>query len=523
VKKSDKDRLYKTILTSEYKLLTFGRLFAPKDFLASESPPVHYKVAKALRSPAIKRQCNILPRGWGKSVIDSKCDTLYEICFASKDNPPFIALISESQEQAVDDLKWIKHHLEYNDLLRYYFGDLMGKVWRNNEIICSNGARVIARGTLQRIRGRTELETRFTTIKLSDFESELNTKTPEARLAIKDWVISAVYPALNPDGRINLDGTIVHYDSFLQGVLDMYRKDKDCGWNVIFEQALVDGKSTWPSHFSTKWLEDRKKFYINLGRPHKFAQEFQNEAIDVTTLKFNIKKLNYYEGKYVERNGFGYIAVKSVRYCNGEMDNSGIVIPVYTYLGVDLAYESGEHHDYQVIFPIGVDSVKNVWVCDYYREHSPLYQMPEKILEMAYRFLPVKKVNIEKVGAQTVIRDAVIQMSKQDRRMMPGVIKGVPLPARIKKEDRIESLLCPIVNSGKVFIKRNHGELIEEMMTFPKARNDDLLDGFWQAFYGAKPPRSEKFSLSEFDDRVEQGVARRSVKKKINWITGLPY
>ena len=39
------------------------------------------------------------------------------------------------------------------------------------------------------MRGRTEIDVRYTGIILDDFESELNTKTPERRAEIKKWIV----------------------------------------------------------------------------------------------------------------------------------------------------------------------------------------------------------------------------------------------------------------------------------------------------------------------------------------------
>ena len=69
---------------------------------------------------------------------------------------------------------------------------------------------------------------RYTGIVLDDFESELNTKTPERRADIKKWIVSTVYPALEEtpgnEGWIWLSGTIVHFDSYLQMTYDGYKK-----------------------------------------------------------------------------------------------------------------------------------------------------------------------------------------------------------------------------------------------------------------------------------------------------------
>ena len=48
-------------------------------------------------------------------------------------------------------------------------------------------------------------------------------------------------------------------------------------------------------------------------------------------------------------------------------------------------------------------------------------------------------------------------------------------------------MLCPIVNRRKMFVKKEHANLIDEMFEFPKGRNDDLLDGLWYAVTTAKP------------------------------------
>ena len=194
-------------------------------------------------------------------------------------------------------------------------------------------------------------------------------------------------------------------------------------------------------------------------------------------------------------------------------------IPVNVYLGVDLAYEANSTSDFQVILTIAIDSDRNIYLIDYYRERSPLYDMPQKIFEYAKRFSPVRRVNVEKVGAQGVIKDYVNKLIGADRRLAPGLAQGIRPPAGIKKEDRIEALLCPIVNSRKLFIKKQHQEIIDEMFQFPKGKNDDLLDGMWYAIHTAKPPKSSAIDIEKFEDRMSKKEERFS-SQVISWITG---
>jgi phage terminase large subunit-like protein len=240
---------------------------------------------------------------------------------------------------------------------------------------------------------------------------------------------------------------------------------------------------------------------------HKFAQEYLNEARDVENAKFMIDRINYYRGNVESRNGFNYMMIDEA------------AIPVNVYMGVDLAYEANAKSDYQVIVTIGIDSDRNIYLIDYYREHSALYDMPQRIIDIAKKYHPVRRVNVEKVGAQGLIKDHVNKLAGSDRKLAPGLSQGVRPPGGIKKEDRLETLLCPIVNGRKLFMKKEHQELIDEMFEFPKGRNDDLLDGLWYAVTTAKPPRSNAIDRTKFEERLtnsEKSVTSRAV----SWITG---
>ena len=67
-------------------LILFGKLFLPNDFLhKSESPPFHYELGKKLISTKPgARICNVLPRGFGKSVL-MKTAIMHKLCFTPKD------------------------------------------------------------------------------------------------------------------------------------------------------------------------------------------------------------------------------------------------------------------------------------------------------------------------------------------------------------------------------------------------------------------------------------------------------
>ena len=146
--------------------------------------------------------------------------------------------------------------------------------------------------------------------------------------------------------------------------------------------------------------------------------------------------------------------------------------------------------------------------------------MPQKIFEYAKMYSPVRRVNVEHVGAQGIIKDSVNKMTGFDRKMAPGIARGVRPPNGIKKEDRLESTLCPIVNRGKLFHRKIHQEVVDEMFHFPKGKNDDLLDGLWYSITNARSPLSKRFNSEDFN--LEKSYESKKSKKSFvrSWITG---
>jgi phage terminase large subunit-like protein len=507
------------VLSKSYNdLLYFGRAFLPQDFLnKSSSPSFHGEISsKLIATKPGARICNILPRGFGKSIL-AKAAILHKICFTPKGERQFIAWVAEEQGQAIDHLKYIKNHLEYNQSIRYYFGNLagdsVGNRWTEKDIVTSKGDRIIAKGTSQRLRGRTEIDVRYTGIVLDDFESELNTKTPERRAEIKKWIVSTVFPALEEspgkEGWIWLCGTIVHYDSFLQMIWDGYKKaqedERDYPWDVTFYRAIQNGKPLWDEQFSASKLEQKKREFIEAGLVNKFAQEYMNDARDLSMASFKTDRIQYHSYTFENNNNYAYLI-------DGEQ-----AIPVHIYIGVDIAATATDKSDYQAIVVMAIDSDKNRYVLEYYRERIPTFDLPPKILEMARKYNPVRRVTIETVAAQEMVRDMVTRLAVSDRKLLPGVFKGVKPPAGIKKADRLETSLGPIVNNKKLYIRREMTELVDEMFEHPVPRNDDLMDGLYYADYYARAPISSRISTSDMDSSESTSS---KIKNYYNWMTG---
>ena len=273
------------LLLAKNDLISFGKLFLPEDFLRSETPPFHYEVSDALDDEKIRQLAVILPRGHGKTVL-TKASILKDFVFCPPDDHLFYAWVSATYKLSVGNMDYIKHHLTNNEKILYYFGKMQGRKWTEEDVELSNGCKLISKSNVAGIRGGSKLHKRYDLIILDDFEHEANTITKEARDKNANLVTAVVFPALEPHtGRLRINGTPVHFDSFINNLLTSYhkakknKKEKEFSWKVLTYKAISDaGTLLWPSFFTSDILKQRKKFYVDSGQPAKYWQEYFMEV-----------------------------------------------------------------------------------------------------------------------------------------------------------------------------------------------------------------------------------------------------
>ena len=496
-------------------LIAFGKMFSPQDFLASATPQFHNEVGKLLLDKSKQQLGLVLPRDHAKSTLAATA-VLHRLMFATKENPEFIAWIGEAQDQAIDNLGWMMNHIYSNPAIHYYFGDLQGTKWTKNEFTLTNGCRVIGKGTSQRLRGKKQNSTRYTGMILDDFESELNTKTPEARQQIKNWVTAAVYPAIDFDkhGFLWCNGTIVHYDSFLNNLVRDSRAAEKNGeefsWEIVTYKAIKDdGTPLWASRYPLKKLEKKKQFYIDSGTPSKFYQEYMNQAKSPEDQIFSEDDINsgLYKGnlRFSDDSQSWYLRL-----------DDGSIKHVNLYMGVDPASTLGVRNDFSVIMVIGVTSEYDYYIIEYWRKKVLPMDCADEIFKIYERYKPLKIINIETISYQEMLRDYVHKRSKKEGKFLPGIEAGIKNYGNVKKKERLFEGLQPMFKAGAVHIKKDMHEFIGELLDFPKGSHDDTIDAFWLATQFAKG--SKKVGAS-YEKDEETGKWRKP-KKKYDWITG---
>ena len=474
----------------------FGRHCFPTA-LRKSTPPFHKNVYSYLANDDKRRVLIAAPRGTAKSTVTTLIFPLWRVAFKKTDEDLFIVIISESQTQSINFLSRIKYHLTHSDKFTDIFGDLgpnTAKRWTNNDIVLANGARLIAVGTGQRVRGFIEGDTRPNLIIVDDFESELNAFTPEARAKNRKWVTEAVIPSLSDEGKIAMIGTVISEDCFLY-----WAKDSPAWHTLWFSIWDEDEKSIWPERFPKSRINDIKKEFASVGNLNGFYQEYMNiaQSPDMAPFKPEWIKMHHYDYKRI--NGQNCL----VRTKGDEEE----VKPVEVYCGVDPASSLASTADYFVVSTIGIDYDNNKYIIDIFRDRISPAEQPGKLIEVFKKYRP-RRMKIETVGYQEALRTAVRELMFKESLYIPGLEKGVK--PRNRKSERLLSLV-PLFAKGTFYFRPQDNIAQQEFLSYPRGKHDDVMDAIWTSLDGAKPSRKKEW------EKIDENSLNQ--KKKLDWMT----
>lgn len=475
----------------------FGKVCFPTA-LNRDIPPFHTELYSHLRNESKRRLLVAAPRGTAKSTTVSLIYPLWKVAFKSENEDLFIVIISESQSQSVNFLSRIKYHLSHSKTFSENFGDMgpsTARRWTNNDIILANGARIIAVGTGQRVRGFIEGDTRPNLIIIDDFESELNAFTPEARAKNRKWITEAVIPSLSDDGRIAMIGTVISEDCFL-----CWAKESPA-WDVLWYSIWDDDeKSLWEARFPRERILQIKDEFASVGNLNGFYQEYMNIAQSPEDAPFKPEYIQIHHYDFEIRDGQALLVKKLP-------DNEEELKPVAVYSGVDPASSLSLKADYFVIATLGICNEGNVYLINLVRTKIDPADQPDAIIRQYKKYKP-KRMKIETVAYQEALRSAVRKQMQEEGLYIPGLEKGVK--PRNKKSERLLSMV-PLLAKKQFFFRPQDIEAQSEFLSYPRGKHDDVMDAIWTALDGSRPSRRKEFV--KVDEQEGFG------KKVLDWMT----
>lgn len=408
----------------------------------------------------------VAPRAYYKSSF-AELAIVYDIVHGGPERFKEHLILGASQPLAEQRLRRIKWELTENALLLrdYTKGrSLEGKKWTDDEIEVANGVTVYARG-----RGTSMRGVHPDSILIDDIEKEGETgklSPTEVENTIQ-WLRGSVIPMIvSKRGRIFLQGNFLGYDSLLHKA---YRgKEWGGQWfRTKYEARNGDGKSAWPERFSDEFLAEKEATMGIL----KFAAEMMNEPMASENPLVLREWIRYFEEPQVPPM-------------------------LYKIAAFDPAVSLKQSADYSAWCLIGADcspmnNQEMYYVLDSARGHWDLDERIRRIFAINDRYHP-DEIRIENNAFQD---DMVVMLEKESER------RGIQLPVdRVRRgkggmpKDKFTALdvVTPLIKLGNVRFRKTQVDLIDELLAFPNAANDDQVDAFTTAMDGMKHKWVEK-------------------------------
>lgn len=385
------------------------------------------------------------PRGHSKSTAITLSFVLVSLLFRARD---FVLLISNTEAQAAAFLFDIAGVLAESDLIRTAFKIKRFLKENQTELIVEfqDGEQfcVVAKGAEQKVRGLKWRSKRPNMIVCDDLENDEAVRSQDRREALMKWFLNALIPCGSDDCIIRVVGTVLHSSALLTTLLD------DKSWARLRLQAHAKGfyQILWPDKFPKARLMDIRQTYINQGNPDGYANEYLNMPVDTST--------GYFRSKDLVPLPPGW-QTKTLTY----------------YAAADLAVSVKQRADYSVIVVAGVDNEGYIYVVDCYRERMDAKEMIDLLLDVQKRYKP------DLFALETGVIEKAIGPFLEERMRKTGTYISLhPITTSVDKVTRGRSWQAR-VRAGTVMYDTEAEwwpDVHNEMMWFPRGRNDDTVD-----------------------------------------------
>lgn len=436
---------------------------------SSKIPDFHREIWEACCSTD-RFVARAAPRGHAKSTSVTLSYTLAAALFRDR---KFILLVSDTESQAAMFLGQIKQELQDNPDIVELFGlkkndkGLVSFV-KDSEtdiIVEMNDGykfRIIAKGAEQKLRGLLWNGTRPDLIIIDDLENDEIVMNQERRTKFKRWFYSALLPCRSQNGLVRYIGTVLHLDSMLENLMprdnDRHTVHEDLKvystkrmlWNSVKYKAHNSDytKILWPDRYKAAYFKELREDYASRGLNDAYSQEYLNVPVDESNTFF--KKADFLAMRKADFD-------KNVNY----------------YIAGDLAIGERQRSDYTVFCIGAVDQDRILHIKNVIRERMDGMEIVDTILALQTLYEPTGFA-IEEGAIQKAIGPFLREeMVKRNVYVNLDLLK----PSK-DKITRARSIQARMRAGGVRFDKEAEWYLTleDEMMTFPRARHDDIVD-----------------------------------------------
>jgi predicted phage terminase large subunit-like protein len=387
-----------------------------------------------------------LPRGHLKSHIVTQAWTIQEILR----NPDIRVLIVNAVEgNSAKMMRWIRANLSEGTPLSKLYGRFETETWSQDELLIRQRRKQLVAPTVMAAGIQKTLTSQhFDLIIADDIVVPDNVQTKEQREKIYDFYLS-LFDLLEPDGRIVVIGTRYHQDDLYARILE--ENNEHHNWSCFIRSCYnPDGTILFPEKFTQAQLDDIKKksFY-------HFSTQYLNNPIDPENADFKTEWIKYYDPTTKH--------------------------PMNLYLCVDPASSLGRDADYSAGTVSGKLSDGMIRVVDFFKKRLVPSELVDEIFEMVRKWRSqghYVRVGVEAFTLKTLKQDLQNKMKAEKFWFQVDEIKKMRGPngeRREVKEARIRGMQ-PLFEQGLIEIRKDMTDFVDELLTFPRGKHDDLID-----------------------------------------------
>ncbi len=373
-------------------------------------------------------------RGWGKSTYFITAYGLYATLYKLA---PYIIVISDVEDQAIDLMMPVKVELEENPRIKQDFGSLQSYDWAEDAFVTTSGVKWQAFGYKSKIRGRRYMQHRPGIAFVDDFENDENVKNPEQTKKRVKYIYEQLFPAMAERFQI----------FYLCTRLARYCAASELEKNPEVKTFLLPaenmrGRATCPQRFPIQRLKKIRKLIGIIA----YSKEYLLRILSDETRPFQdqwIVRIPRPEDKYKRIAGFIDPSVGATR----KNDFKAVVFVGWT----------GQYYD--VLFS---------WI-----KQASIDRMIRRTYTLYDEIRP-HRIGLETNGFQILLKKEFQRAAKEEGFHLP--IKTVV--QKENKELRIERL-SPLVENGLIRFVDGAGDnelLIEQLLDFPDGAHDDGPD-----------------------------------------------
>lgn len=469
------------------------------------TPHLHQDFCLMLQDLSTLRKLVLMPRGHYKTTCGSIGFIIW-LLIQDKIEPiglpgreARILLAKENATLAEKDLSAIEGIFDNNELFRLVFADLIPdpikrKRWNQEEMLI-NRESSWPEATIETIGvGGAKQGTHYDVIIYDDIIGDKAKDSETIMDGTVEWFTysESLFISLSK-GISNVLGTRWSKRDVYQHILD-----KDSRFVPYVRSAIEDGKPIFPEEFSLDIFDAMMK-----RNSAHYLSQYCNNPTDPSKCDFKEQWLRRYSWVRTDKGLFIKLEDDEKLLPFGELDIVG---------GFDPSIDEKPSASKRAIAYVGSDYKSRCFVLDTYSSRDTVDIILDTIFKMYRKWSPrtflLESVALQKLFIPLLEREARIRRLEGK----PYVVINctpVKVSTQKSKETRIRDSIQSVAAEGRLYVRDDCRDFIEEFIDFPQGRTKDMLDAVSLCLNNLRIPESME-EEAELEQLEEEMLAKRS-------------